>query len=76
MENKKIESKKGFRLIGKPWRSLPWQITTCLDKFGNKRIQIKYYRQRKEGGWDFFKQQIIYAKPKDWKELKKKIKGK
>jgi len=65
-----------FKIIGKPWKSLPWQITKIIDKFGNKKIQIKYYsvKQGKEGGWNFSKSQIIYAKIKDWDELKREIK--
>lgn len=68
-----METKGAFTPLGEPWKKLPWQVTEGLDKFGNKRFQIKYYRKKKNGGWNFQKFQVIYATPTDWTELKKSI---
>ena len=68
--------RKGFTPTKKPWKMLPWQITEGTDMFEKKKIQIKYYPKTERGSWNFKKYQVIFAIPKDWKELKKKIKGK
>jgi len=69
-----MDNKKQPTILGKPWKNLPWQITKMIDKFGNKKIQIKYYAGKKGGGWNFNKYQAIYTKIKDWDELKSLIK--
>lgn len=64
-----------MEVIGEPWKCLPWQITTIIDKFGVKKIEIKYFA-RKGNGFDFNNYQVLYVLPGRWKQLLNEIRKK
>lgn len=60
--------------LSKPIKFLPWQITKIKDKFGNEKINIRYYRQSAKG-MDFTQSQNIYCKPADFENFKIKLRA-
>ena len=61
-----------MEIIGKPFKCLPWQITSIIDNYGNKKINIRIYAKSK-AGVNFNKSQNIYCTPDEWGLLKREI---
>lgn len=64
-----------MKVIGKPWKCLPWQVTAIENESGKILIQIKCYYRNAIGGFNFNKAHTIYCLPEDWKKLKSEIKN-
>lgn len=63
-----------MKIIGKPYKFLPWQITKIESDEGTIRIQIKKYFKRRDGGYDYNQFRAIYCTVPEWSLLKKEIK--
>lgn len=65
-----------MEIIGKPLKIVDnfVQITSIIDNFGTKKIQVKYFK-RDNNGFPNFKSrpQVIYFLVKHWKLLNKEI---
>jgi hypothetical protein len=63
------------QILSEPYRFGPWQVTEVIDKFGQRKIQLRYFKKDKKGNPVFSKRcQQIYAEPKDWEKFKREIK--